>query len=259
MSFYDLHLGPATVSVSVVVPVRNEVGSVAALAGEVTAAMGAVRGPWECVWVDDGSTDQTLAEVMRVCESDPRHRFVELDRGYGQSAALGAGFTHSRGAIIAMIDGDGQNDPADLPRLLAVLADQKLDAVNSYRERSQFGWTRRLSSRIANGFRNRLTGESVRDVGCSVRVMRRPCLEGIPVFKGMHRFLPTLIRLNGYDRIAEIPVRHRPRHSGESKYGISNRLWVGIEDTLAVRWMSHRMVAPRVKRASLDGRKEAYL
>ena len=258
MSFFDLHLGPASVSVSVVVPVRDEAGCVAALAGEVTAAMSATRWSWECVWVDDGSTDQTLAELMNLCDSDPRHRFVELDRGYGQSAALGAGFAHSRGAIIAMIDGDGQNDPADLPRLLAMLVDQKLDVVNSYRERSQFGLTRRFSSKIANGFRNRVTGDTVRDVGCSVRVMQRGCLEGIPVFKGMHRFLPTLIRLNGYDRIAEVPVRHRSRRSGRSKYGISNRLWVGIEDTLAVRWMSRRMVAPRARRASVESRKEAY-
>ncbi len=258
MSFFDLHLGPASVSVSIVVPIRNEAGSIAGLADEVTAAMSDTHWSWECVWVDDGSTDESLAEVMRVCDADPRHRFVQLDRGYGQSAALGAGFVHSRGAIVAMIDGDGQNDPADLPRLLAMLVEQKLDVVNSYRQRSQFGLTRRLSSRIANGFRNRLTGDRVRDVGCSVRVMRRQCLEAIPVFKGMHRFLPTLIRLNGYDRIAEVPVHHRPRHSGASKYGISNRLWVGIEDTLAVRWMSHRMVAPRAKHASLDGRKEAY-
>lgn len=258
MNFFDLHLGPASLDVSIVVPVRDEAASVAVLAGEITSAMNATRWSWECVWVDDGSADRTLEEVEHLCASDTHHRFVELDGGYGQSAALGVGFVHSRGAMIAMIDGDGQNDPADLPRLLATLIEQKLDVVNSYREKSQFGLTRRLSSRIANGFRNHVTGDTVSDVGCSLRVMRRQCLEGVFVFKGMHRFLPTLIKRNGYDRIVEVPVRHRSRRHGTSKYGISNRLWVGIEDTLAVRWMSRRMVVPGVNRTSADGRQEAW-
>lgn len=257
MNFFDLRLGPATLDVSVVVPVRDEASNVDRLADEISAAMSTTRWSWECVWVDDGSTDETLAAIVRRCATDTRHHYVELERNYGQSAALGAGFVYSRGTMIATIDGDGQNDPADLPRLVDMLADRNLHLVNSYRERSQFGATRRLSSRIANGFRNKMTGESVRDVGCSTRAMRRECLDGILVFKGMHRFLPTLIRLNGYDRIVEVPVTHRARWKGTSKYGISNRLWVGIADTLAVRWMSGRMAAPRVKRSSFDERQEA--
>jgi dolichol-phosphate mannosyltransferase len=257
MNFFDLRLGPASLDVSVVVPVRDEAANIERLAGEITAAMSTTRWKWECVWVDDGSTDETLAAIMGLRAADPRHQFVELERNYGQSAALAAGFVYSRGAMVAMIDGDGQNDPADLPRLVEMLADRDLHLVNTYRERSQFGPVRRLSSRIANGFRNRMTGEHVRDVGCSTRAMRRECLDGILVFKGMHRFLPTLIRLNGYDRIVEVPVHHRARWKGTSKYGISNRLWVGIADTLAVRWMSRRMAAPRVKRASFEERQEA--
>lgn len=258
MNFFDLRLGPSSLDVSVVVPVHNEASNVGRLADEIALAMSATRWAWECVWVDDGSTDETLAALMQLSAADARHRFVELEGNFGQSAALGAGFVYSRGAMIATIDGDGQNDPTDLPRLVDMLAGGNLHLVNSYRERSQFGLTRRLSSRIANGFRNRVTGERVRDVGCSTRAMRRECLDGILVFKGMHRFLPTLIRMNGYDRIVEVPVRHRARWKGTSKYGISNRLWVGIADTLAVRWMSRRMAAPRVKRASHEERQEAY-
>ncbi len=257
MNFFDLRLGPASLDVSVVVPVRDEASNVDRLAGEISAAMSTTRWSWECVWVDDGSTDETLAAIMRLCATDAHHQFVELEHNYGQSAALAAGFVYSRGAMLAMIDGDGQNDPADVPRLIDMLANGNLHLVNSYRERSQFGPVRRLSSRIANGFRNKMTGERVRDVGCSTRAMRRECLEGVPVFKGMHRFLPTLIRLNGYDRIVEVPVHHRARWKGTSKYGISNRLWVGIADTLAVRWMSRRMAAPHVKRSSFEERQEA--
>ncbi len=257
MSFFDLRLGPSSLDVSVVVPVHNEADNVVRLADEITAAMSASRWSWECVWVDDGSTDESLATILRVCAGDPRHRFVQLDGNFGQSAALGAGFVYSRGAVLAMIDGDGQNDPADVPRLVDLLAERNVHLVNSYRARSQFSAARRLSSRIANGFRNRLTGERVRDVGCSTRVMRRECLEGIVVFKGMHRFLPTLIRMNGFDRIVEVPANHRARWKGTSKYGINNRLWVGIADTLAVRWMSRRMTSPRVKHSSFEQRREA--
>jgi glycosyltransferase involved in cell wall biosynthesis len=252
MSFFEIRLGPASIDVSVVIPVRDEAPNIAPLAAELGTALKGVPWSWECVWVDDGSVDATLAEIARQCAEDAHHRFVQLDGNFGQSAALGMGFAHARGALIAMIDGDGQNDPADLPRLVALAIEKNLDVVNSYRARSRFGVVRRTSSRIANAFRNRLTGEHVRDVGCSMRVMRRECLDGIFVFKGMHRFLPTLIRLNGFERAEELPVRHRPRWKGTSKYGISNRLWVGIADTLAVRWMARRMTAPRAKRWSAD-------
>ena len=257
MAFFHVRLGPASLDVSIVVPVRDEAANVPRLAREIDNAMGATRWAWECVWVDDGSSDDTLDVIMRLCAAGSRHRFVELNQNYGQSAALGTGLEYSRGALVAMIDGDGQNDPADLPRLIDKLVSETLHLVNSYREKSQFGPVRRVSSRIANGFRNRLTGEHVRDVGCSTRVMRREYLDGIPVFKGMHRFLPTLLRINGCTRVAEVPVRHRGRWSGTSKYGISNRLWVGIADTLAVRWMSRRMTSPEVRSSSLDKREEA--
>src|SRR5262245_59362113 len=189
MSFFEIRLGPASIEVSIVIPVRDEAPNVARLAAEIGTAMKGLPWSWECVWVDDGSADETLAQLERLCARDTHHRFVQLDRHYGQSAALGIGFVHARGVMIATMDGDGQNDPADLPRLLALAVDKNLDVVNSYRTESQYGAVRRISSRIANAFRNRLTGEAVRDVGCAVRVMRRECLDGIFVWKGMHRFL----------------------------------------------------------------------
>ncbi|HKA14258.1 MAG TPA: glycosyltransferase family 2 protein [Myxococcota bacterium] len=252
MSFFDIRLGRASIDVSIVIPVRDEAQNIAPLAAEIGAVMQATSWSWECVWVDDGSVDSTYAELAAVSAADPHHHSVQLDANHGQSAALGIGFAHARGAMIATIDGDGQNDPADLPRLVALAIDKHLDVVNGYRVRPRFGVVRRVSSRVANAFRNRLTAEAVRDVGCSMRVMRRECLDGIFVFAGMHRFLPTLIRLNGFDRREEVAVHHRARRHGTSKYGIGDRLWAGLADTLAVCWMSRRLTTPRVKRWSVD-------
>ncbi len=241
---------PASFSprVSVVVPVMNEEESAPDLAAEVTEALDGAGLSWECLWVNDGSTDRTLdVLVAKAVERWPgKHRVLDLDRNYGQSAALAAGFRHARGEILATLDGDGQNDPHDIPRLLEALDDEGVDMVNGVRARRQDSVVRRISSRIANGFRNWLTRESVYDVGCAIRVFRRECVRDVPVFKGMHRFLPTLARLQGA-RITEMPVNHRPRTRGRTKYGISNRLWVGLADVFAVRWMQWRMVRPQVR------------
>jgi dolichol-phosphate mannosyltransferase len=231
---------------SVVIPVLNEEETVRDLAAEVTAALAPLSLEWECLWVDDGSTDRTRGILTEIASASPRHRLVELARNYGQSAALAIGFRDARGTIIGTLDGDGQNDPADFPRLLECLDQGTADVGNGVRAKRRDNWMRRRCSRIANGFRNRLTREKVTDVGCAIRVFRRECTRGLPVFKGMHRFLPTLFRMQGY-RITEIPVNHRPREKGQSKYGINNRLWVGIVDTLAVRWMLHRFVYPRTR------------
>jgi dolichol-phosphate mannosyltransferase len=166
-----------------------------------------------------------------------------LDRRCGQSVALEAGFRAARGEITATLDGDLQNDPADILRLMTHL--DCADVVNGVRENRQDSWLRRLSSRIGNGFRNWLTGESVTDVGCSLRVMRTEYLRGLELYRGMHRFLPTLLKMQGA-RLTEVAVNHRPRRFGRSKYGIANRLFVGIADVLAVRWMQSRHVTHRV-------------
>lgn len=234
------------VELSVVVPVYNEEGAVAALADEVERALAPLGPTWECIWVDDGSTDRTAA-VLAERLPGKAHRLLELQRNSGQSAALMAGFRAARGSVIATLDGDGQNNPADLVGMLQRLRVGDVDAVNGVRARRRDTWVRKVSSRLANAFRNGLTGEKVTDVGCAIRVFRRECTDFLPVFKGMHRFLPTLFRLQGF-KITEIPVSHRPRETGRTKYGINNRLWVGIVDTLAVCWMQRRVAVPRVKR-----------
>jgi glycosyltransferase involved in cell wall biosynthesis len=234
--------------ISVVIPVLDEEESVPSLAAEVTEALAAGPWSWECIWVNDGSTDGTQALLEELAAGPGGHRFLELDGRFGQSAAMAAGFAAARGELVATLDGDGQNEPRDIPRLIRHLESRGVDMVNGVRQKRRDSWVRKASSRIANGFRNRLTHETVTDVGCSLRVCRRECLQDLFVFKGMHRFLPTLVRMRGYT-IDEIPVGHRPREKGKTKYGIHNRLWVGLADTFGVRWMQSRRVQARVRRA----------
>lgn len=230
-----------SILISVVVPVRDEVENVEVLAGEIERALAGLPGGWECIWVDDASTDGTLDRLQAIADYDNRHRVLHFSPGRGQTAALLAGFRHSSGEFVSSLDGDRQNDPADLPRLLDYALTNGIDLVNGVRVRRQDSRLRRLSSRIANSFRNWMTRDSTTDVGCAIRVMRRRFISAIPTLRGMHRFLPTFVRLAG-GRVAEIPVNHRPRVAGRTKYGVSNRLWVGIEDTLAVRWFTRRFV-----------------
>jgi dolichol-phosphate mannosyltransferase len=229
---------------SVVVPVYEEEDSLAPLHAELDAALRGVAGGVEFLYVDDGSRDASLARLREIAARDPRVRVVALEGNHGQSAAFEAGFRRARGEVVATLDADGQNDPADLPRLLARLGDA--DVVNGVRTGRRDSLVRRLSSRVANGFRNRMTDESVRDVGCSLRVMRREFLERVKLWRGMHRFLPTLLRLEGA-RIVEVPVSHRPRRHGTSKYGIRNRLFAGFVDVFAVRWMQRRALRYRAR------------
>lgn len=232
------------IMVSVIVPVKNEEECVPELAAEIRQSMEKSPWSWECIWINDGSTDATAGILAELSRNDARHRRIELDRNYGQSAALAAGFSEARGEVLVTLDGDGQNDPADMPMLIRELQDRRVDMVNGVRAKRRDNWVRRVSSRLANGFRNWLTNEKVSDVGCAIRAFRKETVQHIPVFKGMHRFLPTLVRMQGY-RIVEIPVGHRPRTKGRTKYGISNRLWVGIADTFAVCWMQRRLVWPK--------------
>jgi glycosyltransferase involved in cell wall biosynthesis len=244
--------------VSIIIPVKDEQENVDILANEINAAMNNVGLSWECVWIDDGSADMTATELKKLHEGDSRHRFVLLARNFGQSAALSVGFQHALGNIIATLDGDGQNDPADIPRLIEILQKHNVDMVNGVRQKRHDSFVRKISSRIANSFRDWVTGDKVADVGCSLRVFRSKCVEHIPLFKGMHRFFPTLVRLQGFTRIIESPVNHRPRLLGKTKYGIQNRLWVGLADLAAVKWMQNRLVFPELQSKSIttDGKEE---
>ncbi len=175
---------------------------------------------------------------------DPRVRVLSLTRPGGQSAALCAGFRAARGELVATLDADLQNDPADLAKLLAAI-EAGADVANGVRQNRDESRLRLISSRIANRVRNAVTHEEVSDVGCSLRVMRARYLREVKLYRGMHRFLPTLLRLEGA-RVVELPVRHRARRFGRSKYGIGNRLWVGLLDLLAVRWMQARQLDSEV-------------
>jgi glycosyltransferase involved in cell wall biosynthesis len=227
------------VDYSVVLPCYNEEGCVAGLTAEVEQVLAALGRPSEVLLVDDASTDRTL-EVMR--EQQKKYDNVRVLRhtvNCGQSAASATGFRAARGQIVIVMDGDGQNDPSDIPRLLAAL--DGADAVCGVRARRHDSWLRRVSSRIGNGYRNLITGDKVRDSGCALRAIRAPALRELPVFNGMHRFLPTLLRYQGF-RVLEIEVSHRPRRAGQSKYGIRNRMVRGMIDCFAMRWWRRRAV-----------------
>jgi len=221
-------------AISVVIPVKDERDSIPALAQELAVALRACH--WEALWVDDGSVDGSgdlLAALGRP------HRVLRMRRPSGQSAALLAGFRVARGRWIGTIDGDGQNDPADLPRLLYAGERDGVDMVTGYRVVRRDTCARRLASRVGNFVRDRITGDAIRDVGCATRVFRRGLVPDLPNFRGMHRFLPTLARMRGAT-IAEMPVAHRPRAGGRSKYGINDRLWCGLRDCFGVRWLRQR-------------------
>jgi len=223
---------------SLVIPLFNEEENLEELAAEIRAALAPTGLAWETLFVDDGSTDGSLAVLRRLAAGDPAIRILRHRRNAGQSAGLASGFRAARGRLVATLDADLQNDPADLPRLIAEL-ERGFDVVSGVRVERRDSWTRRVSSRIANAVRNWATDEAISDVGCSLKVYRREFLADLPMFTGMHRFLPTLVRWNGA-RVTELPVRHRPRLRGIAKYGIGNRLFRALADLFAVRWMRRR-------------------
>jgi len=235
---------------SIIIPIKNEAENVNVLRNEIDSALQGLSYSWECIWIDDGSTDQSPNEIQRFNREDDHHQYILLSQNYGQSAALYAGFCHARGHMLTTMDGDGQNDPHDIPDLVEYLRANGCDLVNGVRRNRRDSFIRKISSRIANGFRNWLTRENITDVGCSLRIFRHECVKRITPFNGFHRFLPTLIRIRGFSNIAEVPVNHRPRKHGQTSYGIHNRLWVGIIDSFAVRWMQKRIVLAEVKSKS---------
>jgi dolichol-phosphate mannosyltransferase len=232
--------------VSIIIPVKDEAENIEPLALELNQALEARPWDWECIWVDDGSEDDSPAVLSRLSGQDPRHRVLSFERNSGQSAALQAGFRAASGQVIATIDADGQNDPADLPALVELVLCGESDMVNGVRVRRNDRLLRRISSRLANSFRNLVAGRTVSDVGCSTRAFRRECVADLPLFAGMHRFLPNLVGMCGFSMI-EVPVNHRPRLEGKSKYSINNRLWVGLVDTFGVLWLRKRAASYTLK------------
>ena len=236
-----------TPGLSVVVPMKNEEDNVLALVAEIRDALG-MQSDAEIVLVDDGSTDATAAQMQNArALPGPRVRIVRHDRNRGQSTAIVSGVRAARGELIATLDGDGQNDPADIPRLVQELRDRAPEGVTMVigeRRVRHDSVVRRLSSRIANRVRDALLHDGVADTGCGLKVFPRRTFLDLPAFDHMHRFLPALVRAAGGD-IEVLPVTHRPRRAGRSKYGIGNRLWVGIVDLLGVRWLIRRHVATR--------------
>jgi len=226
---------------SVVTPAHNEADNLPQLLDEIATAAAAIRKRWEVILVDDGSTDDTRLVMREQQKRYPMLRVLTLARRAGQTAALDAGLHHARGSFIATLDADLQNDPADIPRLLDTLLAQKYDLVNGWRADRRDPWLRLLSTRIANGVRNRLTREQIHDSACGLKVFRRECVARLKLFNGMHRFLPTLVKMEGY-RVVEVPVHHRPRVAGSAKYGVCNRVFKALRDVFAVRWMQQRML-----------------
>ena len=227
----------AAPELSLVIPVYNERDSLPLLVGEIAAAL--IGRPYEIVAVDDCSDDGSLDVLKRLKLEHPQLHIVALAARAGQTAAFAAGFQAARGAVIVTLDADLQNDPADIPALVARLAETGMTAIVGYRvNRRDSGW-KRLQARIANGVRNRLNAETIRDTGCSLKAFRADAVRALPLYNGMHRFFPTLIKLYG-GTVGEIPVQHRPRRFGRTKYGMWNRVFRSLADALAVRWMQRR-------------------
>jgi len=234
------HPGEPRIDLSVVIPVFNEEENLEPLLQELESALNSLGCTYEVVCVDDRSTDRSLQVLRRLEEEKPFLRVVAHSVNCGESAAQVTGIQRARGEIIVTMDADQQNDPADLRILLDALG-EGVAAVCGVRRRRRDSLVKRISSRIANGFRNWVTGDRISDAGCTFRAMRRSALRELPVFNGLHRFLPTILRLQGY-RVVEVQVSHRPRTRGVSKYGVGNRLWRGIRDCLAIRWYRARCV-----------------
>ena len=226
---------------SVVIPVYDEEENLPHLWPELRAVLEPLKLAFEVVFVDDGSRDGSAEVIRGFRDVDPRVRLVRLKTNAGETAATDAGFKAARGQWVVTMDADLQNDPHDIPMLLSHL--DRWDAVTGWRVNRGEGDTmvRRVSSRVANRARNWLSGESIQDSGCTFRAFRRECLRGLVLYRGFHRFIPTLLRMRGY-RVIEVPVRNRPRRHGQSKYGVLNRVFVATADLLVVRWMKNRML-----------------
>lgn len=224
-----------------VIPIKDERDNLQPLTTQLTKVLGSLEqshgAPFEIVYVDDGSTDGSSTLLDEIGGRTPEVRVLHFDRNHGQTAAFAAGFCHARGALIATLDGDLQYDPADITLLLPLITEY--DLVCGRRRQRLDTFIRRLSSRLAYLIRNTVLRDGIHDSGCSLKVFRRAVVERIPLFHNMHRFFPALAKMHGFS-VIEVPVQHFPRAHGRSKYGVGNRLFAGLYDLVAVRWMQKR-------------------
>jgi len=228
-----------SIEISVVVPVYNEEGNLPVLIPKLVKVLKGLGLSYEMIFVDDGSSDGSRKILEEMASQYPFLRVLRLRENRGLSTALVAGMREARGEKIVTLDSDLQNDPADIPRLLEYL--DRYDMATGWRQKREDTWLKKISSKIGNAVRNRLSGEAIRDSACTLRAFKKECVKEIPVFNGMHRFLSTLVKMGGY-RIIEVPVSHYPRKFGESKYNIRNRMVRSFIDLLAVRWMKRRTI-----------------
>jgi glycosyltransferase involved in cell wall biosynthesis len=229
--------------ISVVVPAYNEEPCLAATVAELVGVLDGLGKSYEVLLVDDGSTDRTPEIIRELAGRFPTVRGLGLAPHGGQTAGFEAGFRAARGALLVTLDADGQNDPAEIPQLLAEMHDA--DLVCGWRKDRADNWLRRVSSRVANGFRDLFLGFVVHDTGCSLKVFRRPVVESFKLFNHLHRFFPALAAMNGF-RVKEVVVRHRPRSAGTAKYGVWNRVFRSLRALFAVRWMRANNLRYRV-------------
>ncbi len=229
------------IELSIVLPVYNELENLPLLTRELHNVIQGLTYTTEIIMVNDGSTDGSLEEMQRLRDmyQDLNIRIICLDKNHGLTAALAAGFERARGDWIVSLDADLQNDPADIPKLLTHVPEY--DVVIGWRQVRHDNLVRKISSVIANTIRNLTTHETVKDVGCTLKVYKKEYLDKLKLYNGLHRFLPTLLKLEGA-RVTEVAVNHRPRIHGKPKYNISNRLFASLKDLFAVRWMQKRQL-----------------
>jgi len=239
---YTLPVMPQIATISLVIPVFNEEDNLPILAEQIRQALEPLEAQgrtFKTIFIDDGSRDGSLAVMRDIAKADPRFCYLAFAANCGQSAGFGAGFEAAQGDVVVTMDADLQNDPADIPAMIETFEAQDADMVIGWRQKRRDSWIKRIASKIGNNVRNRLTRETVRDTGCSLKVMRADMARRMPMFHGMHRFMPTLMKLQGA-KVVEVPVNHRPREHGQSKYGTLDRAMAGGYDLFAVRWMQSR-------------------
>jgi glycosyltransferase involved in cell wall biosynthesis len=225
--------------ISVVVPVYDEVENLPTLVPKLLEVLKSLGKTYEVIFVDDGSSDGSGGVLREMVTQYAFIRILRFKANRGLSAALMAGMGEARGDILVTLDSDLQNDPADIPELLREL--DHFDMATGWRQKREDPWLKRISSRIANTVRNRLSGEDIHDSACTLRALKKECIKDIWVFNGMHRFLSTVVQMKGF-RTIEVPVAHHPRKLGKSKYNTRNRMWRSFVDLLVVRWMKHRRI-----------------